>query len=76
MSLRIRKDGTVLCAAMHPKQPGDTYLHDGISYRLTVEERALVTEPMACKGGRGGHGKHGQWWWKSDVPEDVQIEEF
>lgn len=74
MALRIREDGTILCAAMHPPAPGDTYLHDGISYKLTVETRAVVTEPMVCEGGRGGHGKHGEWWWASRVPDDVEIE--
>ena len=71
MSLRIREDGRILCAAMHPEAPGDTYLHDGISYRLTVELRAIVTEPMFSKRGRGGHAKHGEWWWANDVPSDV-----
>lgn len=74
MSLRIRTDGRVLCAAMHPEEPGDTYLHDGISYLLTVELRALVTEPMESTAGRGGHGKHGEWWWAHLVPEGVVIE--
>lgn len=76
MALRIRKDGTILCAAMHPEKEGDTYLHDGISYKLTVEHRVIVTEPMDCEGGRGGHRKHGQWWWKHQVPDDVEIEKI
>lgn len=29
---------------MHPAEPGDTYLDDAISYRLTVEYGALVTD--------------------------------
>lgn len=75
MALRIRKDGTILCAAMHPEKEDDTYLHDGLSYKLTVELRAIVTEPMKCEGGRGGHGKHGEWWWANEVPRDVEIEQ-
>ena len=74
MSLRIREDGRILCAAMHPEKPGDTYIHDGISYRLTVELRAIVSEPMHSNVGRGGHAKHGEWWWANDVPVDVVIE--
>lgn len=74
MALRIRQDGRILCAAMHPEEPGDTYLHDGISYRLTVELRAVVTEPMTNDLGRGGHAAHGQWWWANDVPADVVLE--
>lgn len=59
---------------MHAAEAGDTYLHDGISYRLTVELRAVVTEPMETNKGRGGHAKHGQWWWANDVPNDVALE--
>lgn len=55
MALRIREDGRVLCAALHPPKPGDTYLHDGISYMLTVETKALVTDDH--------HMEHGEWWW-------------
>jgi hypothetical protein len=78
MALRIRRDGRILCAATHPEQPGDTYLHDGISYRLTVQLRAIVTEPMAAdpsNPGRGGHLHHGQWWWANEVPADVVLEQ-
>lgn len=74
MALRIREDGRILCAAMHPAEPGDTYLHDGISYRLTVEHAVIVTEPMESGVGRGGHGRHGEWWWREAVPADVVIE--
>lgn len=71
MALRIREDGRILCAAMHSEQPGDTYLHDGISYRLTVELEAIVTEPWESELGRGGHSKHGEWWWRNELPDDV-----
>lgn len=76
MAVRIREDGTIVCAAMHPEEPGDTYLHDGLHYRLSVDLGVLVTEPMECEGGRGGHGKHGLWWWRDRVPDDVQLERF
>ncbi len=75
MALRIRSDGRVLCAAMHLPELGDTYLNDGISYRLTVQLRALVTEPLFSSHGRGGHDKHGEWWWANEVPPDVVLEE-
>jgi hypothetical protein len=61
---------------MHPAEPGDTYLHDGISYRLTVEHEVIVTEPMESDAGRGGHGQHGEWWWRNAVPDDVVIEQW
>jgi hypothetical protein len=77
MALRIRQDGRILCAAMHSEQPGDTYLHDGISYRLTVQTRAIVTEPMTpdpSDPGLGGHGAHGEWWWRGHAPADARLE--
>ena len=74
MALRIRQDGRILCAAMHLEEPGDTYLHDGISYRLTVETRAIVTEPWETALGRGGHSEHGEWWWCNEVPSDAFID--
>jgi len=55
MSLRIRADGWILCAAQHPKEPGDTYLDDGLHYRLSVVFGVIVTEPMKSEVGRGGH---------------------
>lgn len=76
MAVRGRRDGRVLCAAMHPPEPGDTYLDDGLAYRLSVELRVLVTEPMELVGGRGGHAVHGEWWWANDVPADVEVDPF
>ncbi len=68
MALRIRRDGRILCAAMHQPEPGDTYLDDDAHYHLSVVKGALVTEPIE------GHVKHGQWWWAGNVPEGVVIE--
>lgn len=79
MALRIREDGTILCAARHPAREGDTYLHDGIHYKLSVETRTIVSEPMdpdPGSPGRGGHRAHGQWWWVDEVPDDVVIEKL
>lgn len=59
---------------MHPAEPGDTYLDDGIQYRLSVELRAIVTEPMHSDKGHGGHSRHGGWWWANAVPSDAVIE--
>ena len=76
MALRIRADGKVLCAAMHPEMPGDTYIDDGLAYELSVERKVLCTEPMHCQSGWGGHAQHGQWWWAGNVPPDALIEPF
>lgn len=75
MSLRIRKDGRILCAAMHPAEPGDTYIHDGISYTLTVELHAIVTDKMHLRAADGSVG-HGQWWWANRVPEGIEIDRW
>lgn len=77
MSLRVRADGRVLCAAMHPGEPGDAYLDDGSHYHLSVEAGLLVTEPMHLPEGvgRGGHSAHGEWWWFDEVPDDVEVDQ-
>ncbi len=76
MAVRIRDDGRILCAAMHPAEEGDTYLHDGLHGRLATDMGALVTEPMHCDGGRRGHAYHGEWWWRDRVPADVEVDSF
>lgn len=74
--MRVRRSGQIVCAASHPELPGDTYLHDGLHYLLSVELRVLVTERVEQKEGRRGHAKHGEWWWSHDVPADVVTDPF
>lgn len=68
MSLRIRKNGRVLCAAIHPEKKGDLYINDALHYYLSVEKRVLFTEPMKY------HKKNGEWWWINDLPKGRIIE--
>jgi hypothetical protein len=70
VAVRIRRDGRVLCAAMHPAEAGDTYLDDGAHYRLSVETKLLVTEPHE------GHRLRGEWWWAGRAPAGVVIDDF
>lgn len=70
MALRIRKDGRVLCAAMHKAEPGDTYLDDGIHYQLSAERKLLVTEPMEK------HKVRGEWWWAGNVPAEITMDDY
>lgn len=70
MALRIRKDGRIFCAAMHPEQPGDAYLTDSEHYYLSVERRVLMTEPFKQ------HARRGEWWWRGQVPSGVVIDSF
>lgn len=61
MAVRVRKDGRILCAAMHLAEEGDIYIDDGIHYLLSVEAKVLVTDNNHLdKPGRPGHG---EWWW-------------
>ncbi len=61
---------------MHPAEPGDTYLHDGLHSRLASDLAVVVTEPMHCEGGRGGHANHGEWWWRDPIPPDVEADPY
>ena len=36
MALRIRRDGSVVCAAENPPMEGDTYIDDGQQYALML----------------------------------------
>ena len=74
MSLRVRADGRVLCAAMHGPEEGDVYVDDGDHYHLSVELKLLQTEPMHLPS--GGHAAHGEWWWRGQAPAWAQIDPF
>ena len=69
MSLRIRKDGRILCAAMHPEEAGDTYISDGLHYQMSVIHKVIGSEPIER------HILSGQWWWTGNVPDDVLLDE-
>ena len=70
MAVRIRPDGTIWCAAMHPEQEGDIYINDGLHYLLSVEAKVLVTQRHEQ------HQLSGQWWWVTEVPSRVAIDPF
>lgn len=71
MAVRIRRSGEIFCAAMSGPEEGDTYLNDGLHYRLSVELKVLVTECFSKHVKSGG-----QWWWKDQVPNDIEIDLF
>ena len=72
VAVRIRQDGRIVCAAMHPAEHGDTYVGDKLHYDLAIAS-TLVTEPWQATLGRGGHAAHGEWWWSGHVPVDVVL---
>lgn len=55
MALRIRENGQILCAAHTDPLPGDTYLHDGIHYFLSVLTGAIVASD--------NHSEDNLWFW-------------
>lgn len=69
MAIRVRSDGTMLCAALSDPMPGDTYIDDSLHYEMSVIYRVIVSEPI------GKHLLSGRWWWRGAVPEGVKIAE-
>ncbi len=68
MALRIRKDGRILCAAMHAVEDGDTYIDDGLHYEMSVIHGVIVAEEQEL------HQFSGEWWWAKNVPEGVKAD--
>ena len=79
MGVRIRNNGKgkILNARKHKERSKDIYIDDNLLYLLS-EKGVLVTEEMRLEEGigRGGHSKHGEWWWNTEVPEDVKIDNY
>lgn len=71
MSLRIRLDGRILCAAINKEEKGDVYIDDDLHYEMSVEKKVLVTTYNDYHMANGG-----EWWWKGREPKDVIINEF
>ena len=67
MAIRVRKDGTMWCAAHTAEQSGDTYIDDGLHYQMSVVHGAIVALPMPA------HLDNPQWWWADNAPEGCDI---
>jgi hypothetical protein len=70
MAVRIRKDGSILCAALHDSKDGDLYLDDTIHYHLSCVAKVLVTQKMES------HIRYGEWWWINSIPKGIEIDPF
>lgn len=71
MSLRIRADGTIWCAALNKEKEGDIYIDDNLHYYLSVEAKVLVTTYVDY------HMENkGEWWMKGSEPKDVLIDKY
>lgn len=55
MSIRWRKTGELLCAAMTEEKEGDTYINDHLHYQLSVISRAIIEDV--------NHKQTGLWYW-------------
>lgn len=66
MAIRVRKDGTMWCAALTQPEDGDTYIDDGLHYTMSVERKVIVALPMPL------HLSHCQWWWSGAAPPGVE----
>lgn len=66
MSLRIRADGTMWCAAHTSELPGDTYVDDNLHHDLNVAG-LIVALPMP------EHIYHPQWWWRGSAPVECDF---
>ena len=58
MSMRWRADGTLVCAAMRPEEPGDTYIDDRLHYQLSVVQKVVIADP--------NHEQNALWHWLHD----------
>lgn len=56
MAIRVRKDGSMWCAAHTARRPGDRYIDDWLHYRLSVELGLIASLPMPC------HVIYPRWW--------------
>ena len=71
MAVRIRKDGSIVCAALSDALDGDCYLDDNTHYELSVKQKVLVTTESDHHTKNGG-----VWWWRNQEPENVVIDKF
>ena len=61
MAIRIRKTGEMLCAAHANPEEGDTYLHDGIHYYMSVMTGSIIAS--------ANHDIDNLWFW--NIPEHL-----
>jgi hypothetical protein len=52
MSIRIRKNGELVCGAKSKARKGDTYIPDGLHYNLSVIQKVLIPDIDEEKTGR------------------------
>lgn len=70
MALRIRKNGRILCAAIHKEEQEDTYIDDNLHYQMSVIHKVIATEEYEK------HIINGEWWWIGNIPNKIEIDKF
>jgi len=58
MSIRWRKDGRLVCAAVSHEEDGDTYIDDRLHYQLSEVTQAIIADV--------DHELNGLWHWVGD----------
>ncbi|MBW8034184.1 MAG: hypothetical protein FVQ79_00520 [Planctomycetes bacterium] len=59
MSIRWRKNGGLVCAAMFPEEDGDTYIDDNLHYAMSVIHKVIYADEQ--------HEANGLWHWKAET---------
>lgn len=70
MALRVRRNGSLICAALNPKKEGDVYIDDAV-HSLLCRKKLIVTYPEPSHTATGG-----VWWWKGEEPFKDRIDPF
>lgn len=55
MSIRWRKGGEMICAAISQPEKDDAYIDDKLHYQLSVVSRAIIADI--------DHEENGLWYW-------------
>ena len=59
MSIRLRKNGDLVCAAMFAEQEGDSYIDDRLHYELSVLRGFIHADE--------NHNVNGLWHWNISI---------
>lgn len=57
MAIRVRKDGTMVCAALTESKDGDTYIDDALHHIMHQEYKVIYSKPMP------EHLSDPRWFW-------------
>jgi len=63
MSIRWRKYGELVCAAMSQPEEGDTYIDDRLHYQLSVISKCIIADQH--------HEDNGLWHWVHNRENDI-----